>query len=59
MITIFNKEIPDNPGVYLMKNNSKVIYVGKLKTCLKEFLPISIEITKMKKPKNLLNILMT
>lgn len=35
MITIFNKEIPDNPGVYLMKNNSKVIYVGKAKNLSK------------------------
>ncbi|MEG0425879.1 MAG: GIY-YIG nuclease family protein, partial [Cetobacterium sp.] len=35
MITIFNKEIPANPGVYLMKNNSKVIYVGKAKNLSK------------------------
>ncbi len=35
MMTIFNKEIPDNPGVYLMKNNSKVIYVGKAKNLSK------------------------
>lgn len=35
MITIFNKEVPDNPGVYLMKNSSKVIYVGKAKNLSK------------------------
>lgn len=35
MITIFNKDIPDNPGVYLMKNNSKIIYVGKAKNLSK------------------------
>lgn len=31
MITLFNKDIPTNPGVYLMKKNNKVIYVGKAK----------------------------
>lgn len=31
MIILFNKEIPNNPGVYLMKHNNKVIYVGKAK----------------------------
>jgi excinuclease ABC subunit C len=35
MITIFNKEIPENPGVYLMKSNTKVIYVGKAKNLSK------------------------
>ena len=35
MITIFNKDIPSNPGVYLMKNNSKVIYIGKAKNLSK------------------------
>ncbi|WP_293721560.1 excinuclease ABC subunit UvrC [uncultured Cetobacterium sp.] len=35
MITVFNKEIPSNPGVYLMKNNSKIIYVGKAKNLSK------------------------
>ncbi|MGL4652369.1 excinuclease ABC subunit UvrC [Cetobacterium sp.] len=30
-MTVFNKDIPDNPGVYLMKNKSKIIYVGKAK----------------------------
>lgn len=35
MIMIFNKEVPDNPGVYLMKNSSKVIYVGKAKNLSK------------------------
>ncbi|WP_448820870.1 excinuclease ABC subunit UvrC [Cetobacterium sp.] len=34
-MTIFNKEVPDNPGVYLMKNSSKVIYVGKAKNLSK------------------------
>lgn len=31
MFTIFNKEIPNLPGVYLMKKDSKIIYVGKAK----------------------------
>ncbi|MGL4977311.1 MAG: excinuclease ABC subunit UvrC [Cetobacterium sp.] len=31
MVTVFNKDIPDNPGVYLMKSNSKIIYIGKAK----------------------------
>ena len=35
MITIFNKDIPENPGVYLMKYNSKIIYVGKAKNLSK------------------------
>ena len=35
MITIFNKEVPDNPGIYLMKNSSKIIYVGKAKNLSK------------------------
>lgn len=35
MITIFNKDIPDNPGVYLMKSGSKIIYVGKAKNLSK------------------------
>ncbi|MEG2436688.1 MAG: excinuclease ABC subunit UvrC [Cetobacterium sp.] len=35
MITLFNKEIPDNPGVYLMKQSSKVIYIGKAKNLSK------------------------
>ena len=35
MITIFNKDIPENPGVYLMKNKSKIIYVGKAKNLSK------------------------
>lgn len=35
MSMIFNKEIPTNPGVYLMKQNKKVIYVGKAKNLLK------------------------
>ncbi|WP_407045257.1 excinuclease ABC subunit UvrC [Candidatus Cetobacterium colombiensis] len=34
-MTIFNKEIPENPGVYLMKSNTKVIYVGKAKNLSK------------------------
>ena len=35
MITLFNKDIPDNPGVYLMKQKSKVIYIGKAKNLSK------------------------
>lgn len=35
MLTLFNKEIPDNPGVYLMKNNQNIIYVGKAKNLSK------------------------
>lgn len=35
MVNIFNKEIPDNPGVYLMKKDSIVIYVGKAKNLAK------------------------
>ena len=31
MIDIKKIEIPENPGVYLMKNLGKVIYVGKAK----------------------------
>lgn len=31
MFTVFNKEIPNLPGVYLMKKDSKIIYVGKAK----------------------------
>ncbi|WP_442878062.1 excinuclease ABC subunit UvrC [Cetobacterium sp.] len=34
-MTLFNKEIPDNPGVYLMKQSSKVIYIGKAKNLSK------------------------
>lgn len=35
MFTIFNKEIPTNPGVYLMKKGGKIIYVGKAKNLSK------------------------
>ncbi|MGL4989147.1 MAG: excinuclease ABC subunit UvrC, partial [Cetobacterium sp.] len=31
MATFFNKDIPENPGVYLMKDSQKIIYIGKAK----------------------------
>ncbi|MGL5981726.1 MAG: excinuclease ABC subunit UvrC, partial [Cetobacterium sp.] len=31
MATFFNKDIPENPGVYLMKDSHKIIYIGKAK----------------------------
>ena len=38
MFTKFNKEFPEKPGVYLMKKNSKIIYVGKAKNLSKRVL---------------------
>lgn len=35
MTFLFNKEIPELPGVYLMKKEKKVIYVGKAKNLSK------------------------
>ncbi|MGL4977285.1 MAG: excinuclease ABC subunit UvrC, partial [Cetobacterium sp.] len=31
MAFFFNKDIPENPGVYLMKDSHKIIYIGKAK----------------------------
>ena len=41
--------IPESPGVYLMKKNNKVIYVGKAKNLKIELARILIEFMKMKK----------
>ncbi|MGL4969772.1 MAG: GIY-YIG nuclease family protein, partial [Fusobacteriaceae bacterium] len=38
MLNNILKNIPENPGVYLMKKNSQVIYVGKAKNLRKRVL---------------------
>ncbi|MGL4404048.1 MAG: excinuclease ABC subunit UvrC [Fusobacteriaceae bacterium] len=38
MLGVILKDIPENPGVYLMKKKSKVIYVGKAKNLKKRVL---------------------